>query len=171
MRRPNPFVVIALGLTCATTAGSAQSPPVDNLSGGPQRALATAEPPFSDGPGSSAFLEICSTCHRPDIVLGKRKTPSEWNATLYLMETLGATATDDDWSRIFEYLVSRYALILVNEAPAEDLQSMLDVPAAVADAIVHRRSTAGRFESIDDLKQVEGIDKHRIDSRRSRLLF
>ena len=104
-------------------------------------------------------------------MLGQLKTREEWSKTLDEMAANGATGTDEEWTAILDYLDAHYSLILVNTAPAKDLALKLDVPADVADAIVHTRTEKGKFASIDDLKRVPGVDSVKLESQKDRLIF
>ena len=60
----------------------------------------------------------------------------------------------------------------MNKATATELAATLDVPAAVAEAIVRARTEKGRLASIDDLKQAAGGEAApKIDARKDRLVF
>ena len=87
------------------------------------------------------------------------------------MASNGAQGSDEEWSAIQAYLDRHYSLIAVNKASAADLASTLDVPDTVARAIVQRRTEAGGIKSLDELKQVPGIDAAKIDARKDRLIF
>ena len=141
----------------------------------PQSPPAAAADPaasrFPPGPGRDALFKVCKECHGPESVLGQLKTHDEWSKTLDEMAANGAQGTDDEWNQILAYLDQNYSLIFVNKASAKDLASMLDVPEAVAAAIVQTRADKGSFKSIDDLKRVPGIDGAKLDARKDRLVF
>src|SRR5262245_4396399 len=125
---------------------------------------------FPPGPGRDALFKVCKECHGPESVLGQLKTRAEWSKTLDEMAANGATGTDEEWTRILEYLDTYYSLIMVNTATAKELATKLDVPAEVAAAIVSAREKA-KIASIDDLKKVPGIDAAKVDARKDRLVF
>ena len=77
---------------------------------------------FPPGPGRDALFKVCKECHGPESVLGQLKTRSEWSKTLDEMAANGATGTDEEWNSILEYLDTHYSLILVNTAPATELE-------------------------------------------------
>jgi competence protein ComEA len=130
----------------------------------------SAASPFPPGPGRDALFKACKECHGPESVLGQLKTRSEWSKTLDEMAANGATATDEEWTAILDYLDTYYSLIMVNTAPAKELAAKLDVPAEVAASIVSVREKA-KIASIEELKKVPGIDAAKLDTRKDRLIF
>jgi competence ComEA-like helix-hairpin-helix protein len=143
-------------------------------------AMLAAQPPAQDeiprsrfpvGPGREAVLKVCGDCHGAESAVASLKTHDEWSKTLDDMANNGAQATDDEWNLIQAYLDKHYSFIFVNKATAADLATTLDVPPAVADAIVKRRTDKGGFKTIDDLKSVPGIVAGAIDARKERLIF
>jgi competence protein ComEA len=126
---------------------------------------------FPDGPGKADVMKVCSGCHDAEIILANLKTPAEWNETLQNMATQGAEATSDQWKLIEQYIDVHFAMVLVNKAPADEIQLTLDVPAEVAAAVVKYRQDKGPFKTIDDLKKVPGIDAAKVDAATSRLVF
>ena len=146
---------------------TAQTPPAQT----PAAAGRTVESRFPAGPGRDALFKVCRDCHGPESVLGQLKTREEWSKTLDEMASNGASGTDEEWTQILDYLAAHYSLIFVNKATAKDLESMLDVSAAVAEAIVSARTERGALKTIDELKRVPGVDVLKIDARKDRLVF
>ena len=126
---------------------------------------------FPAGPGRDALLKVCSNCHTADSALSQFKTHDEWTKTLDEMANNGAQGSDEEWNQIQAYLDKHYTFIFVNKADAKDLESMLDVTPAVAEAIVRRRAEKGNYTSLDDIKQVPGINAAGIDARKDRFVF
>jgi competence protein ComEA len=115
---------------------------------------------------------VCKDCHGPESVLAQLKTRDEWSKTLDEMAANGAQGSDQEWTAILDYLAKHYSPIAVNKATATELAATLDVPAAVAEAIVRARTEKGRLASIDELKQAAGGDAAaKIDARKDRLVF
>jgi competence protein ComEA len=59
----------------------------------------------------------------------------------------------------------------VNRARAPEFAPVLGVSMSVAEAIVQRRAAQGPFKTIEDLKQVPGLDAATVDARKERLVF
>ena len=54
----------------------------------------------------------------------------------------------------------------MNRARAPEFMPVLGVSASVAEAIVQRRAAQGPYKTIEDLKQVPGLDAARVDAER-----
>jgi competence protein ComEA len=146
------FIGVAIGLTSPQTSQPSDSP-------------------FPDGPGKSALLKVCSGCHGPEAAVGQLKTREEWSKALDEMAANGAQGTDEEWNAILEYLDRHFSLIFVNKADAGELARTLDIADADGQAIVRYRNDHGRFETIDDLKTVPGLDRAKVDARKDRFVF
>jgi competence protein ComEA len=149
----------AFVFTAITAAAATQSSPT------------AAQDRFPETTGKSAFLKICSNCHTADSVVQSLKTRQEWSDVIDQMAHFGAEASEQEFDQILAYLVKHFSPIKVNTATATDLEATLDVPAGVADAIVTRRTDNGEFKTIDDLKQVPGLDAGKVDAQRARIVF
>ena len=132
---------------------------------------ASSQDRFPDGPGKADVIKVCSGCHDAEIILANLKTPGEWNETLQNMATQGAEATPEQWKLIEQYIDVHFAMVMVNKAPADEIQLALDVTPEVAAAVVKYRQDKGPFKTIDDVKKVPGIDAAKLDAAASRLVF
>lgn len=119
----------------------------------------------------ATFDEVCSVCHETNLVDGPLKTPAEWDDTINAMKSYGATATDEQLARVRSYLLRTHGKVNVNTAPAKDLAPVLDISARIAEAVVKAREANGPFKTLDDLKNVQGVDPVKIDARKSRFVF
>jgi competence protein ComEA len=126
---------------------------------------------FPEGPGRAEVIKVCSSCHDAEIVLANLKSPGEWNETLQNMAQQGAEATPQEWRLIEQYIDVHFALVMVNKAPADEIQVTLEVTPDVAAAVVKYRQEKGPYKSIDDVKKVPGIDAAKVDAARSRFVF
>jgi DNA uptake protein ComE-like DNA-binding protein len=70
---------------------------------------------------------------------------------------------------VMDYLHRTMTTIDVNSADADELEIVLNVPEATAQAIVNRRKTR-KFTGLADLKSIAGVDAPTVDSR-ARLIF
>ena len=138
-------------------------------------AAAQDKPKLPDGPGKETMQRICSNCHGPEIVLGKRLTRDGWSQIVMNMIQRGAQGTDDEFADIVDYLTNtvsvQAAKINVNKATAKQLQTGLEISDKDADAILHYREANGDFKTIDDLKKVPGLDPAKVDAKKSKLVF
>ncbi len=55
------------------------------------------------------------------------------------------------------------AVVNINTATQEELQTLPGITAARAEAIINYRSTAGAFRRVEDVKNIEGIDATTMD--------
>ena len=127
--------------------------------------------PFPETAGKPALLKVCGNCHTAETVIQSLRTRQEWSDVIDQMARFGAEGTDQEFDQILAYLAQHFSPIGINKATATDLASVLDVPAAVAEAIVAYRDKNGEFKSLDDLKKVPGLDGERIDARKTRIVF
>jgi len=99
-----------------------------------------------------------------------RKSYEDWHETVQKMVDRGAIGTDEQFAEIMDYLFRTQTLIDVNSADVQDLQIVLNTSAAVAGAVVARR-TRKKFTSLHDLKSVGGIDAAALDAKADLLVF
>jgi len=130
-----------------------------------------AQDPFPESAGKPALLKVCGNCHAAETVIQSLRTRQEWSDVIDQMARFGAEASDQEFDQILTYLSRHFSPIKVNKAAAKDLESFLDVPAAVAEAIVDYRSKNGDFKTLDDVKRVPGLDADRIEARKARIAF
>src|SRR5712664_1622407 len=167
MRARTTNVAIAISVAMSMASAAAQTPPQTT----PSTQTTTTASRFPAGPGRDALFKVCRECHGPESVLGQLKTREEWSKTLDEMASNGASGTDEEWKEILDYLATHYSLIFVNKATATELESTLDVSAAIAEAIVSARTEQGALKTIDELKRVPGVDQLKIDARKDRFVF
>lgn len=61
-----------------------------------------------DGPGKATMQKICSGCHAPEIVLGRRDTKEGWAQVVSSMVDRGANGTDEEFNAIIDYLAANF---------------------------------------------------------------
>jgi len=129
---------------------------------------------FPDGPGKEPFLRVCSSCHSPMNVVVSGQTRQGWEDTITKMAGYGAIASDEDFTAILDYLEKNYPpqqKVAVNKATAVQLEKALRLEPAGAEAIVAYRDKHGAFKSMDDLKQVPGVDVAILDAKKALITF
>jgi competence protein ComEA len=87
------------------------------------------------------------------------------------MVKIGARGTAKQFEAVNRVLLRTSTKVNVNTAGAAELAIVLDVSQATAGKIVERRTKAGLFTSIEQLKELPGVDPHKLDTRKDRLLF
>lgn len=143
-----------------------------SIAAAPGQQAATVSPKAgdSDPADRQALQEVCARCHNLGMFAGTIRSQSDWAETIQAMIERGATGTDEQFGRVYNYLAQTQSSIDVNRAPAEEIGPVLDVSDAVADMIVARRATR-KFADLADLKTIPGVDPETLDARRARLAF
>jgi competence protein ComEA len=138
----------------------------------PSSATTTAaQDPFPEATGKAPLLKVCGNCHTADTVIQTLRTRQEWSEVIDQMSRFGAEASDQEFDQILAYLARLFSPIKVNKATAKELETVLDVPAGVAEAIVAYRAEHGEFKTVDDVKKVPGLDGGKLDALKSRIVF
>ena len=122
---------------------------------------------------AKALLErTCTKCHKLTATLSQRNSKERWSAIIDDMIARGAEATDAEIETLIDYLAKNFgSKVNVNQATAEELSTVLDLPQASMSAIVDYREKNGKFKSLDDLKKVPELDWKAIESKKDRLDF
>jgi mono/diheme cytochrome c family protein len=71
-------------------------------------ALPVAAQDLPDGPGKDTFVNVCSACHGLDIIVSLKQTKDEWKTTVASMATRGASAKDEEFEAIVNYLAKNF---------------------------------------------------------------
>ena len=124
-----------------------------------------------DGPGKQVTVNACGTCHETRRAASVRLTREGWAAVIENMIQRGAKVSEKEFPIVLDYLSTHFlgeALqpLNVNTARQIDLEAAGGLLRSEAAAVVRYREKHGRFKSLDDLKQVPGLDFKKIDSRR-----
>lgn len=128
--------------------------------------LASAE----DATDRETFGRVCGACHAATMV-SDLKTEPEWVETVDQMIEVGAKGTREDFERVLRYLARNFTRVNVNTASAAQIAPVLDVIDAVAQAVVDYRSRHGKYERLDDLKKIPGLNAARLEERKDRIAF
>jgi competence protein ComEA len=128
--------------------------------------------PFPENPGREIFEIICSSCHQPTVVLDKRWTKAAWQTKVTEMLQEEVDVTETERTQIVDYLSKSFPdRVNVNTATAAELERIAQLPGDSASAIVAHRAAKGTFKTIEDVKQVPGVDAVRLEERKDRLEF
>lgn len=128
------------------------------------------------GPGLAETVKLCGKCHDVELSTSLRQTRAGWEETVSRMINLGMEGTDQEFEAVLTYLSTSFApepprLVDINKATAAELETGLGLTRAESDAVVQYRTGKGDFKSIDDLKNVPGLDFKKIEARKARLKF
>ena len=129
-----------------------------------------------EGPGKAVTVRICGRCHSPERAASLHQSRSAWEDTIVKMMKLGAQGSDEELEAVLRYLSTYFAPeppgpIDINKARAVDLEAGLLLLRSQAEAVIEYRSKNGDFRSIEDLRNVPGLDYEKVESRKSRLVF
>ncbi len=124
-----------------------------------------------DGDGRDVVVRMCGDCHGVGPSVAKRHNRIEWQAIVDDMREKGAPGSDDEAKQTVAYLTKYFGRVNVNTAPAEELERVLDLSQSDANAIVAWRASHPVFASIDDVKNVTGIDAAKIERGKNRIVF
>ena len=175
------LLTIGLGLFITSSAVLASSGQTATPSSTPSQAPAAPQKSASplaklpDGPGKDTLLRVCGKCHSPAIVIANGQTRDGWESTITKMAGLGATASDEEFTAILDYLVKNCppmaGKVNINKATASEIESQLGFTTKQAEDIVAYREKNGDFKSYDDLKKVPQMNPTDVDTRRNNITF
>ena len=116
------------------------------------------------------FRAICGSCHATTLVDGLR-TESEWREEIDQMIKIGARGTEAQFQRVMRVLARTLTKVNVNTAEPRQIAPVLDVSYAVAEELVRRRTSSGKFKTLEDLKRITGVDPVKLETRKERITF
>jgi DNA uptake protein ComE-like DNA-binding protein len=144
-------VAAVLSSMIAGASGTALAAPGD------LEALTKASDLDPDPADAKAVAAVCTACHSSAQFLTAARPYLRWEQTMQDMLDRGAVATDEQLDHVLSYLVKNITIVNVNSSPPDQLGMTLQIPSAVAEEIVTRR-TAHAFTSVDELKAVKGVN-------------
>jgi competence protein ComEA len=119
-------------------------------------ACAVAAPPSEQAREAQSMKAVCARCHTLEMVTSTPRSYDAWHDTVQKMVNLGARGTDDQFDDVMDYLHRSVTTIDVNSADADELEIVLEVSEATAQAIVARRQEK-KFTGLADLQSVAGV--------------
>jgi competence protein ComEA len=128
------------------------------------------------GPGRDLTVQLCGKCHSPERATALHQSERQWDGTIVKMIGLGAQGTDEQFETVVEYLTKNFGPapphpLNMNDATAVELESALDVTRQESRVVVQYRTEHGPFKSIDDLRNVPGLDFNKVEARKARVSF
>ena len=142
-----------------------------SLAGGTPAAQSGSAGDLPPGAGQETVLAICGDCHDPDVVAGQRRTRREWENVVEDMAERSGVATEEDIETIVQYLAVQFGRVNINTAPPGEIVAIVGLSESEAKAIAEFRAREGNFETIEDLRQVPGVDFAKIQERKDRIVF
>jgi len=129
-----------------------------------------------DAPGKAETVKVCSGCHEVTRATSLHLDRAGWQSEMEKMISLGAKGSPEDFESILNYLSKNYPAeevpkVRINSARPIELDAGLTLRRSESAAIVAYRSKHGPFKSIEDLKNVPGIDYAHILAKKDRITF
>jgi competence protein ComEA len=127
-----------------------------------------------DVPGKDIVVRVCTKCHGPGNITKKRLNRDDWDDQVADMVERGAKATPEELAAVVDYLTANFgpdAKVNVNDAPIDELKSVLGLSSPEANAIVEYRQGRGKFKEWRDLLKVPGVDAKKIEAKAGLMAF
>jgi competence protein ComEA len=127
-----------------------------------------------DVPGKDIVVRVCTKCHGPGNIAKKRLNRDDWDDQIADMVERGAKATPEELAAVVNYLTANFgpnAKVNLNDAPIDELKSVLGLSSPEAVAIVEYRQGHGKFKAWRDLLKVPGVDPKKIEANAQRMAF
>jgi competence protein ComEA len=127
-----------------------------------------------DAPGRDITVKLCGNCHGAEIVASVRLSPEGWREVIARMVAAGAKGTAQDLDTVFQYVSTQFPAdaqpaLNLNTAPAVDLEAVVGLLRKESAALIAHREKNGPCKTLEDLKQIAGLDYKKIDARKDRL--
>jgi competence protein ComEA len=129
-----------------------------------------------DGPGKAATVRVCGKCHSAEKAASLHQDEDAWTDTIAKMVKMGASGSDDEFNAILAYLTKNFGPeiappVNINKADSVELESSLVLTRTESAALIQYRTAKGPFKSIDDLRNIAGLDFKKIETQKSRITF
>jgi competence protein ComEA len=139
-------------------------------------AVTAAKADLPAGPGRDELQKVCGKCHSAEQAASLRQSRTGWEETVSKMVNMGAEGTDDEYEAILVYLTKNFGPetpkpININKATPVEIETTLGLTRTESAAVVQYRTDKGDFKTLDDLKNVPGVDFAKIQARKSRITF
>ena len=124
--------------------------------------------------GKDVVVRVCTKCHGPGNIAKKRLNRDDWDDQVADMVERGAKATPKELAAVVDYLTANFgpdAKVNVNDAPIDELKSVLGLSSPEANAIVEYRQGHGKFKAWRDLLKVPGVDAKKVEANAARMAF
>ena len=151
--------VAAVAFLFAAAVGATMSPP--------QAAPPAAGAPETHPAPPPEFTKLCVRCHPSEKIVEGRRYPSQWDAVIEQMVARGATGTDEEFDKVYDYLVTEFGRVEINKAPADEIAQVLHLEPDLADVIVKQRPIA----DFDTLAALPGMPVDDLKKRRDAIVF
>jgi len=138
---------------------------------------AFAQKDFPDGPAKEYIGQICLMCHQPAMLLGQKRTESDWKKTVARMATKGVPGTPEQFDAIAAYMAKNFGQtedatkVNMNKAKADDLVTVIGLTPEEAKALIGFRERHGDFREWGDMLVIYGVDGLKIEAAKDKMTF
>ena len=138
---------------------------------------AFAQKDFPDGPAKEYLTQICLQCHQPAMLLGQKRTESDWKKTIARMATKGVPGTPDQFDAIAAYMTKNFgksedtSKVNMNKAKADELVTALGLTPDEAKALIGFREKHGEFREWGEMLVVYGVDGRKLEANKDKMIF
>ena len=125
--------------------------------------------------GKDVTVKACGTCHEPRRAASVRLTREGWAAVIESMRARGARVSDEEFPVVLDYLATNFAgeapqPLNLNRATQIDLEAAGGLLRREAAAVIRYRDEHGPFKSLEDLRNVPGLDYAKIERRKDAMV-
>src|SRR5579863_1879103 len=125
---------------------------------------AFAQKDFPEGAAKEYINQICLQCHQPAMLLGQKRTESDWKKTVARMATKGVPGTPEQFDAIAAYMAQNFGKaedttrLKINKAGVDDLVKVIGLTPEEAKALIAFRDKHGEFREWGDMLVIYGVD-------------
>jgi competence ComEA-like helix-hairpin-helix protein len=126
------------------------------------------------GPGKDLVGRICFDCHGAGNMRKVRLDRDAWADQVADMVDRGAKANEAEMATIVEYLTQNFgkdSKVKVNTAPLVELKVVLGLSVQESQAVIDYREANGKFQALQDLQKVPGVDGKKIEAKKDLIAF
>lgn len=128
-----------------------------------------------EGDGRLVTAKVCGVCHEARRAASVRLSQDGWSTLIDDMVRRGAKGSDEELNQVLEYLSTHFLgeaprPININSAPQIDFETVLGLLRREAAAVIAYRDKNGRFNAVEDLKKVPGLDYKKVADKLDRVV-
>src|SRR5262245_18437806 len=162
MKTALSFLLACLACTVGLASSSRQQ------AAAPQQVAATEA---ANDPAAGLFAQMCNKCHDGARITAMRRSSTEWEEVLNKMIERGAMGSEKEFETVYDYLLRFFGKLYINNAPPDEIVTILGLSQKYAEAIVAYRKANGSFADFDAVKKVPDIDVKKLEARRDAVAF
>src|SRR5215831_13705730 len=83
---------------------------------------------WPDGAGKDATMQLCGTCHKPDVIQEHRQSRDDWKVSIQKMISAGAEGSPEQFTAVLDYVSKNFAPTGGTTAP-QAVQAAAEPPA------------------------------------------